>query len=139
MSEPNDDLDLVPPRLQGDLRALFGRRLQVPDSIGTQLRHAASTRRRPLLMRPLLVSAAAAVLIAISGIFLLQRNSCSLPVAREDFDGNGRVDVLDAHRLALAIDRRDRVADTFDLDGSGVVDRRDADLIAARAVRIGGS
>ena len=138
MSEPNDDLDPVPKHLQGDLRALFGRRLQVPDSIGAQLRHAASMRRRPL-WRPMLVSAAAAALIAITGILLLQRSSSSLPVAREDFDGNGRIDVLDAHRLALAIGRHERVAATFDLDGSGVVDRRDADLIAARAVRIGGS
>ena len=137
MSEPNEDQDLVPPRLQGDLRALFGRRLQVPGSIGAQLRHAASTRRGPRL-RPMWVSAAAAALIAIAGIFLLQRGSSSLPVAREDFDGNGRIDVLDAYRLALAIGRHERVAATFDLDGSGVVDRRDADLIAARAVRIGG-
>ena len=139
MSEPNDDPDLeVPPRLQGDLRALFGQRLRVPDSIGAHLRDAASERRRPRLLRPLLVSAAAAMLLALTLNFFLQRSSSSLPVAREDFDGNGRIDVLDAQRLALAIDRGDRVAATFDLDGSGGIDRRDADLIAARAVRIGG-
>ena len=134
MPEPNDDLE-VPDRLQGDLRAVFGGRVPIPDSIGATLRRAASRRRRPNVVR-LVTLAAAAMLLAA---FLLQQNiTSSMPLAREDFDGNGRVDVLDAYRLALALERHERIAPQFDLDDDGRVDRRDADRIAARAVSIKG-
>ena len=137
MPEPTDDLE-VPDRLQGDLRAVFGRRVAIPDSIGTTLLHAAARRRRPILLRPVTLAAAAALLIAALLLQLQQRTSSPVPLAREDFDGNGRVDVLDAYRLALALERHDRIAPQFDLDGNGLVDRRDADRIAARAVSIKG-
>ena len=135
MPEPTDDLE-VPDRLQGDLRAVFGRRVSIPDSIGACLRHAAARRRRPILLRPVTLAAAAALLMA--ALLLQQRITSSGPLAREDFDGNGRVDVLDAYRLALALERHERIAPQFDLDGNGRVDRRDADRIAARAVSIKG-
>jgi hypothetical protein len=68
--------------------------------------------------------------------------SCAGPPRREDypedFDRSGRVDVLDAYRLALALDRGERVPTTFDLDGNGAVDRGDVDRIAIRAVSIRG-
>lgn len=140
MSDPIDDSDLgAPPGLQRDLRALFARRQAIPDSIGTSLRQAASRPRRPFLLQPVnLCAAAAALLLATAAMFLLQRGGSSVAVAREDYDGNGRVDVLDAYRLVLAIDRGDPVATSFDLDGSGRVDRRDAELLAAHAVSIRG-
>jgi hypothetical protein len=136
MPQPNDDLE-VPDRLQGDLRAVFGRRVSIPDSIGATLRHAAARRRRPILLRPVTLAAAAALLVAAL-LQLQQRTMSPVPLAREDFDGNGRVDVLDAYRLALAVERHERIAPQFDLDGDGIVDRRDADRIAARAVSIKG-
>jgi hypothetical protein len=82
--------------------------------------------------------AAAAALLMVAVLQLQQRTTSSVPLVREDFDGNGRVDVLDAYRLALALERHDRIAPQFDLDGNGLVDRRDADRIAARAVSIKG-
>ena len=136
MPEPTDDLE-VPDRLQGDLRAVFGRRVAFPDSIGTTLRHAAARRRRPILLRPVTLAAAAALLMAAL-LLLQQRTTSTVRLAREDFDGHGRVDVLDAYRLALALERHDRIAPQFDLDSDGLVDRRDADRIAARAVSIKG-
>jgi hypothetical protein len=136
MPEPTDDLN-APDRLQSDLRAVFGRRVLIPDSIGATLRHAAARRRRPIMLRPVTLAAAAALLM-VAVLQLQQSITSSVPLVREDFDGNGRVDVLDAYRLALALERHDRIAPQFDLDGNGLVDRRDADRIAARAVSIKG-
>ena len=140
MSDPIDDPEFeAPPGLQRDLRALFGRRIEVPDSIGAALHAAARRRRRPLLLRPLPMAAAATVLVALSlAIALQQRAARSVPIAREDYDHDGRVDVLDAFRLALDLERGRPVDPAFDLDGDGRVDRRDVDQIAARAVHVGG-
>jgi hypothetical protein len=69
---------------------------------------AAARRRRlrPVWHRPLLVAAAAAVLLALPVAWTLSRAA----LAREDFDGDGRVLVLDAYRLSLALQRGERVA-----------------------------
>src|SRR5262245_56051390 len=139
MTDPSDDLDAELPRqLQRDLRALLGPRVAMPDAIGTALR-AAARRRRFAPLRPLLAAVAAALLLALPLLFVLQQRAGSGgPLAREDFDRSGRVDVLDAYRLALALAKDQSVDPAFDLDGDGRVDRRDVDLIAARAVAIRG-
>ena len=54
--------------------------------------------------------------------------------AREDINHDGRVDILDAFQLARELESGAKPA--ADLNGDGVVDQRDADLIAARAVRL---
>jgi hypothetical protein len=139
MSDPIDDRELEAPEgLQRDLRSLLGRRVAVPDSIGAVLR--AEARRRPpiLAWRPLLASAAAALLLSALVVFFTWRPAQTQPVAREDFDHNGHVDVLDAYRLALALEHHQPVDPTFDLDGNGVIDRGDVDRIAARAVSVKG-
>lgn len=58
--------------------------------------------------------------------------------ARADFDGSGRVDILDAFALARRLESgRGNAADpAFDLNGDGRVDRRDVDLAALAAVRL---
>jgi hypothetical protein len=140
MAEPIDDRDLdAPEALQRDLRALLGRRVAVPASIGATLR-AEMRRRRPVLKwRPMLATAAAAVLLASAlGVFYSGHTAQTVPLAREDFDRNGRVDVLDAFRLTLALEHHQPVDPSFDLDGDGVIDRHDVDRIAARAVSIKG-
>jgi hypothetical protein len=57
-------------------------------------------------------------------------------LAREDLNRDGRVDILDA--FALSRQLRDGKASStgLDLNGDGVVDERDAEVIAARAVRL---
>jgi hypothetical protein len=135
MTDPHDDPELrLPQALERDLRASFAARVPVPESIGATLRTAARRRPRLVPVRPLLLSAAAAALVAVS-VLLVQGRA---PLAREDFDRNGRVDVLDAFRLARALERGEVVPPQFDLDGDGRIDRRDVDLVAARAVRIHG-
>ena len=59
---------------------------------------------------------------------------------KEDFDQNGSVNILDALALARRIsDANDHSADQLsagDLNGDGVVDRSDVDLIAMTAVML---
>ena len=56
-----------------------------------------------------------------------------------DVDGNGRVDMLDAFMLARRVEAGSAAAaPRADLNGDGVVDRRDVDAVAAIAVRLPG-
>jgi hypothetical protein len=140
MTEPDDDPGLRPPRaLQRDLRSLFGPQVRIPDAVDARLAALARRRRlRPVWLRPELVAAAALLVALPLGWLWLREAPVSTSVAREDFDGNGRVDVLDAYRLSLALQRGQAVPSSLDLDGDGRVAAGDVDRIAARAVRIRG-
>ena len=64
-------------------------------------------------------------------------NSGELTIAREDLDGNGRVDIVDAFILASWLrDDPGCLALEYDFNGDGTVNRADADYIASKAVRI---
>ena len=60
----------------------------------------------------------------------------ALAEGRADIDGNGRVDILDAFRLARSIEARGPVDRKWDLNGDGRVDQADVDLVACAAVRL---
>lgn len=97
------------------------------------------------------VAAAAAVLLAgLATMLQLARDSNPAPIdvaqtapitgsadlaMATDVDGDGRVDILDAFALARAIDRRAGV----DVNGDGDIDDRDVDVVAQRAVALGGA
>jgi len=55
--------------------------------------------------------------------------------AREDVNHDGHVDILDAFALARQV-KSGGAARALDLNGDGVVDRRDAEVIATRAVKL---
>ncbi len=55
---------------------------------------------------------------------------------RADIDSNGRVDILDAFRLARHIESRGPAETKWDLNGDGRVDRADVDAAAFAAVRL---
>ena len=136
----HDDDPKLPDALQRDLRAAFGAQVRVPAAVAAALAAAARRRRLvPVWRRPVLL-AAAALLLALPLVALLWRGTARSepPLAREDFDRNGRVDVLDAFRLSLALRRGDSVPPELDLDGDGKVDARDVDRIAAVAVKVHG-
>ena len=57
---------------------------------------------------------------------------------REDLDGNGRIDVLDAFQLAREIAAGRTGNGPRDFDGDGQVDDADVEHLASLAVRIGG-
>jgi hypothetical protein len=57
--------------------------------------------------------------------------------AREDVNQDGRVDILDAYQLAQRVDSGAALPARFDFNRDGTVNRRDAELVAVRAVKLG--
>ncbi len=138
---------------------------QVDEAIlGQAHRHFARPRRLVICLRWAAGIAAAAAVIAIgvvlynagvptvyqpaesqlNGHVTAQRISPEMPAAlpdagaggRADVDSNGRVDILDAFRLARHIESRGRIEARWDLNGDGRIDRQDVDLVAFAAVRL---
>jgi hypothetical protein len=135
----------VPPRLAEALAALHKERLFVPPQVDEVIlaraqAHLAGIARRRARRRALVPWMAAAASVAAAAWVsqtLLHRQQPTPPgsvVAREDVNGDGRVDILDAFVLARQIERTD--ARQPDLDGDGRVDKRDVDVVAARAVKL---
>jgi Dockerin type I domain len=60
-------------------------------------------------------------------------------IARADIDGDGRIDMIDALRLARAVRRGGALDPAWDVNGDGTVDHRDTDAVAMRAVAIEGA
>ncbi|MEW6157887.1 MAG: dockerin type I domain-containing protein [Verrucomicrobiota bacterium] len=83
---------------------------------------------------------AALAAVFVAGLVLLftlpKKNDPHRAQLREDVDGNGRVDILDAFYLARLIESGQAGEGRFDLNGDQQVNRADVDQIAARAVRI---
>jgi len=53
-----------------------------------------------------------------------------------DIDKNGRVDILDAFKLARQIESAGPTEKDWDINGDGLVDRHDVDVVAFAAVRL---
>jgi hypothetical protein len=158
MTEQNRSFDDSEPhvsdRLRKDLRDLFTPPGTVPTRLDQAIRSQASRRLakpRRLIIRLRWAGVAAAAAVIVVGIILYQApldrshpaqmaNLKSVsPAPAEggaDVDGNGRVDILDAFRLARQIETRGPADQRWDLNGDGRVDKDDVDLVAAAAVRL---
>jgi hypothetical protein len=55
-----------------------------------------------------------------------------------DVNHDGRVDILDAYTVARHIARNEPLDHAWDINGDGVVDQKDVDLIANLAVQVSG-
>ncbi|MHC4061462.1 MAG: dockerin type I domain-containing protein, partial [Planctomycetota bacterium] len=161
--DENTDLQ-ASQKLSGDLKALFEPHGSVPPEVDRAVmdkvnRH--SVRRRRLLLRwvgPVAAAAAAAVIVfavmfdggkerklseatapysenraAKQIVALTQRASAAGEI---DIDGSGRVDILDAFKLARYIRSTDRPEMKWDINGDGLVNRKDVDVLAFAAVRL---
>jgi hypothetical protein len=53
-----------------------------------------------------------------------------------DIDHSGRVDILDAFKLARQIKAGLQPSEKWDMNGDGLVNRKDVDLVAFAAVRL---
>jgi hypothetical protein len=53
-----------------------------------------------------------------------------------DIDRNGRVDILDAFKLAKHIESAGSTETKWDINGDGLIDRSDVDVVALAAVRL---
>ena len=153
-----DSLPDAPRRLREDLAVLYDAEVPVPEALDRVILEAAHRRlerRRPVVVRlapwarvAAVAAAAAAVLLAVWVIRpaaqrpaeppetpIAARRSDSGP-EREDVDGNGRVDILDAFALARRVEAGAPPATQWDLNADGTVDRRDVDAVALAAVSL---
>jgi hypothetical protein len=135
----------APQKLVAALKELPARRLFVPPTVDeavlrTARRHLGGPRRpgfggiRAWLGWP----AWAAACLALIGLvyFLVKPAGRSPAFAREDINHDGRVDILDAFQLARGLQSGQKPVSGLDLNGDGVVDRRDVEIIAAHAVKL---
>ena len=169
MVEPSgqDERELEPRRLaafRDDLRALHGPTVDVPPAVDDAVvsmarRHFARHRRSRLLMRMAAVSSAAAAIVLVvwvartwdgplpaSRVADAGPNALPAPAgpgpdataAQQDLDHNGLVDIRDAFLLARGIERGETPKRQWDINGDGKVDRADVDTIAMAAVKLDG-
>lgn len=138
-----DDPAPAPPKLVAALRRLYARPVAVPPRVDRavlaearrQLRSPARNVLRLADWRPWLAAAATGVLaLTLAYAWLTWR--AKEAVAREDLDGNGRVDILDAFALARRIQHDGLPPAGFDLNGDGVVDQKDVEVLATHAVEV---
>ena len=135
--EPSDD---APRKLVSDLRALFPAArvpAEVDEAILGRARATLAARRRKRTLLRLVPLAAAATLVLWLALGRKERDTRR--VASADVDGSGRVDIVDAYVLALRIEDRPDATEgrRFDQNGDGELNRRDVDLVASAAVRVG--
>lgn len=149
-SQPNSEPE-APKRLAADLRKL-GRTPAVPHEVDAAVMNVARRRfARPSRCITVIrwggaAAAAAAIVIVVLFSTLTRRVQTGPAVpampavvaaAREDVDRSGRVDILDAFALARKADARQASTPEWDLNGDGVVDKKDVDIVALAAVSVG--
>lgn len=160
----DDDPGLaVSPRFANDLGEVFGPRQTVPAHVDRAVaeaarRHFAHRRRRLWLTRWAVPATAAAAVMVVASLLLVgrgpsprvdgtrysQASKDSFPVsealeasaAPADIDRNGRVNILDAFKLARHIESGSQIDKMWDINGDGLVNNDDVDKVAFAAVRL---
>ena len=150
----DEDLDLeVSPKLSADLDALFKPQLSVPPEVDRAIldraaqhfagrKFAKSRRRRFRWVALWKVAAAAAVVIFAFSLNLTDKPGPTVDrvilakAGAVDFDRNGRVDILDAFKLARQIELASDSRADLDINGDGLIDRGDVDMVALAAVSL---
>ena len=143
--QQNDaDEPRLPARLSEDLKALYVPSRIIPPQIDASILAAArehladAAQSRRIVQYPRWLAAAAVVALAavLASLWFSTRRSPEL--AREDLNRDGRVDVLDAFALARRLQQGAAADRLFDINGDGVVDQKDIEAIAVRAVKLDG-
>ena len=154
----DEDLDLrISPKLSEDLNALFKPQFSVPPELDRAIMDQANRRLVQRHWRHRIfhhisiwrIAAAAAVVIFAFSLNLTQKpgpsTSRSVLVGAQavDIDRNGRVDILDAFKLARYVESADLTDKSlslrkqgWDINGDGFVNRKDVDLVASAAVSL---
>ncbi len=142
-----DDIDLgVSDRLSDDLKTLFEPKTPAVDRVDRVVLDAARRRlTRPAPKRRRLwvagISAAAAVVllaVVLSGPWRTESTFLSVDAVEmpADVDGNGRIDILDAYKLARHVEGAGKPDMRWDQNHDGTVNADDVDLVASAAVRL---
>jgi hypothetical protein len=135
------------PQGPDDLRALAGalRDLQpAAPAVPAALDEAILARARLALARPrrrpVRILRWAGAVAAAAAALLISLLADWSPAARSplDVDRNGRVDILDAFRMARRIETGPSPDPAWDLNHDGKIDRQDVDVVAMAAVKIDG-
>ncbi len=147
----DEDLDLgVSPEFSADLNDLFKPQLSVPPEVDRAVIDKSHQHFIPKHWRGRIfqhvslwrIAAAAAVIIFAFSLNLTQKPgpTTSRSVLAEaqaiDIDRNGRVDILDAFKLARHIESANRTDKKWDINEDGVVNGKDVDLVASAAVSL---
>lgn len=149
--DPNPDatdLDL-PPRLREAMVRMHLIDLPVPTELDRAIladakRSFLRRRRAWMVISRLSIGIATAALVAIAVRVFVAAPSSHPPTAMvqpprlyqiADVNHDGRVDILDAYIVARKIARHEPLDPAWDINGDGVVDQKDVDLIATLAVR----
>lgn len=138
----------APPKLVATLRRTQSARVFVPQTVDDAVLRAS---REHLTPEPRTVrncfsgwqrwaSLAGACVLLGWLVFQLTRPGASPEVVQayrcEDVNHDGRVDILDAFQLARQLGSGAKPSPEYDVNGDGVIDRRDAEAIAAQAVKL---
>ncbi len=146
-----EDLDMrVSQKFSEDLNILFKPHFSIPPEVDRAIMdraHQQFTQKHwsHRILRHISIwriAAAAAVIIFAFSLNLTQKpgpatNQSFLVGARAvDIDRNGRVDILDAFKLARYVESAERTEKKWDVNGDGLVNSNDVDLVASAAVRL---
>jgi hypothetical protein len=142
----DESQEVLPARLIQRMAEL-NRAIEVPPEIDAKIRgDAAGYFLRQARMRRTLrwagAAAAAAAAVIVLAIRLAPPPTVHKPIAaatrqREDIDGNGHIDILDAYTIARSLAKAAPTPAAWDVNGDGVVDQKDVDQIARMAVQVG--
>ncbi|MBN2131878.1 MAG: hypothetical protein JW741_20425 [Sedimentisphaerales bacterium] len=145
----DDEMGLsVSPRFSKDLGAIFGPQGQVPEDIDRAVAEAARGHfsrqpRRLWWVRWAVAAATTAAAVIVWTVYVPglrgpapHATRVAADMKRADIDRNGRVDIIDAFRLARHIESASPTKRTWDINGDGLVNRDDVDQVARAAVRL---
>jgi len=149
--DPNPDAtdQDLPPRLRDAIARMHRVEVPVPVELDQTIladakRSFLGRRRAWMLIGRLSIGIATAALVAIAVRVFVAAPSSHPPTAMvqppklyqiADVNHDGRVDILDAYIVARTIARHEPLDPAWDINGDGVVDQKDVDLIATLAVR----
>ncbi len=146
----DEDLDLrVSPEFSADLNGLFKPQFSVPPELDRAIIDKSHQHFIPKHWRGRIfqhvslwrIAAAAAVIIFAFSLNLTQKPGPTtsqfnlVEIQAVDIDRNGRVDILDAFKLARHIESAD-AEKKWDINGDGFINRKDVDLVASAAVSL---
>ncbi|MBW7990348.1 MAG: hypothetical protein FVQ84_10090 [Planctomycetes bacterium] len=147
----DEDLDLrVSQKFSEDLNILFKPQFSIPPEVERAVmdrayQHFTQKHWSHRILRHISIwriAAAAAVIILAFSLNLTQKpgpttSQSLLGEARAvDIDRNGRVDILDAFKLARYVESAERTETKWDINGDGLVNSNDVDMVASAAVRL---
>lgn len=147
----DEDLDLrVSQKFSEDINILFKQQFSIPPEVDRAVmdkahQHFTQKHWSHRILRHISIwriAAAAAVIIFAFSLNLTQKpgpttSQSLLGEARAvDIDRNGRVDILDAFKLARHVESAGHTEKKWDINGDGLVNSNDVDLVASAAVRL---